>query len=89
MAKPWKKIDEKVLIAPGEKAILKKRDALGEDLFPDRGDAEASLAADVKAIDALQDRLWAERTRALLVGGDTAPGMLSATSKRIGPSSGV
>jgi PPK2 family polyphosphate:nucleotide phosphotransferase len=67
MVKPWKKIDEKVLIAPGEKAILKKRDALGADLFPDRGDAEASLVADTKAIDALQDRLWAERTRALLV----------------------
>jgi PPK2 family polyphosphate:nucleotide phosphotransferase len=67
MPKPWKKIDEHVRIEPGAKAVLRKRDTLGEDLFPDRGDAEASLAEDVKAIDALQDRLWAERTRSLLV----------------------
>jgi len=67
MAKPWKKLDEAILIAPGDKAILKKRDTVGADLFPDREEAEALLAADVKAIDALQDMLWAERSRALLV----------------------
>ena len=67
MSKQRKKLDEAVLIAPGDKAILKKRDTVGGDLFPDRDEAEASLAVDVKEIDALQDRLWAERSRALLV----------------------
>jgi PPK2 family polyphosphate:nucleotide phosphotransferase len=67
MSKQRKKLDEAILIAPGDKAILKKRDTVGGDLFPDRDEAEASLSADVKEIDALQDRLWAERSRALLV----------------------
>jgi len=67
MTKKWKSIDERVRIAPGEKAILKDRDTVGGDLFPDRKQAEDQLIEDAKAIDALQDRLWAERTRALLV----------------------
>jgi len=67
MSKPWKKLDEAILIAPGDKAILKTRDSVGADLFPDRDEAEASLAVDVKEIDALQNQLWAERARALLV----------------------
>lgn len=75
MSKTWKKIDDCVRIEPGAKAVLKKRDTVGADLFSNRSDAEASLAADVKEIDALQDKLWAERSRALLVvlqGIDTA-----------------
>jgi len=67
MSKPWKKLDEAILIAPGDKAVLKTRDSVGADLFPDRDEAEASLAVDVKEIDALQNQLWAERARALLV----------------------
>ena len=67
MSKQHKKLDEAILIAPGDKAILKTRDTVGGDLFPDRDEAEASLAVDVKEIDTLQDRLWAERSRALLV----------------------
>ncbi len=75
MTKTWKKLDEFILIAPGDKTILRKRDTVGDEVFPDRDEAEASLAADVKEIDKLQDQLWAERTRALLVvlqGIDTA-----------------
>lgn len=75
MSKPWKKLDETILIAPGDKAILTKRDTIGEDLFPDRDEAETSLKADTKEIDKLQDQLWAERSRSLLVvlqGIDTA-----------------
>jgi len=67
MGKTWKKIDDAVRIGPGDKAILKDRDTVGADLFPDRKEAEDSLADDAKAINALQDKLWAERTRALLV----------------------
>jgi PPK2 family polyphosphate:nucleotide phosphotransferase len=67
MTTTLKQIDKAILIAPGEKAILKKRDTIGEGIFADKEEGEASLDADTKAIDALQDRLWAERTRALLV----------------------
>ena len=67
MSKTAKKLDEAILIGPGDKAILSKRDTLGADLFRDRNEAEASLAVDVEEIDALQDKLWAERTRSLLV----------------------
>jgi len=67
MSKSWKKIDDAVRFEPGAKAILKERDTIGAELFPDRKSAEATLAEDAKAIDALQDKLWAERTRALLI----------------------
>ena len=67
MNKAAKKLDEAILIAPGEAAILSGRDTIGGELFGDRGEAEASLAADVKEIDALQNKLWAERARSLLV----------------------
>ncbi len=60
-------IDNHILIAPGSKAPLKGRDPGDDTLFPNRETAEASTAGDAKAIDALQDRLWAERKRALLV----------------------
>jgi len=61
-----KTIDKEVLVAPGEKSRLGKRDTVG-DLFPDKDEAEKSTKHDSKAIDALQDKLWAERKRALLV----------------------
>ena len=67
MTMSLKQIDKAILVAPGERAILKKRDTIGEGLFASKDEGEASLDADTKAIDALQDRLWAERTRALLV----------------------
>lgn len=67
MANHRKDVDAAVLIEPGAKSPLKKRDTVCDHLFPDREAAEASLAEDSKAIDQLQDRLWAERKRALLV----------------------
>jgi PPK2 family polyphosphate:nucleotide phosphotransferase len=67
MAEDWKSIDAAILVSPGAKARLKERDTVGAELFPDKDKAEASLKKDAEAIDALQDRLWAERRRALLV----------------------
>jgi len=60
-------IDKHVLVKPGDKADLNRRDPDGPALFADREAAEAKRAEDVAEIDRLQDRLWAERTRALLV----------------------
>jgi len=67
MTADLKALDAATLITPGAKSPLKRRDTVCAHLFPDRAEAEASLEADAKAIDKLQDRLWAERTRALLV----------------------
>ena len=63
----WRKLDDEVRVEPGDKVKLRGRDTVCDTLFPDRAAAEAQLADDAKAIDALQDRLWAERQRALLV----------------------
>ncbi|OQW58549.1 MAG: polyphosphate kinase [Proteobacteria bacterium HN_bin10] len=60
-------IDQAILVKPGSKSALGKRDALGGDLFPDKDAAEAHVKLCAKEIDALQDRLWAEGKRALLV----------------------
>ena len=62
-------------IAPGTRARLDRRDPADRSAFPDRAKAEAQSIKDGEAIDALQDRLYAERKRALLVvlqGIDTA-----------------
>ena len=62
-------------IEPGKKAKLTKRDPRDASAFPDRKAAEAQSADDGAAIDRLQDRLYAEGRRALLVvlqGTDTA-----------------
>lgn len=60
-------LDAAILIAPGAQSPLAGRDPVCAHLFPKREAAEASLAQDAKAIDALQDKLWAERKQALLV----------------------
>jgi PPK2 family polyphosphate:nucleotide phosphotransferase len=60
-------LDAAIRIAPNASSPLAGRDPVCEHLFPKREAAEASLAADAAAIDKLQDMLWAERTRALLV----------------------
>ncbi len=60
-------LDTAVLIAPGAKPKLTTRDTVRDDIYPDRDAAEAQLAKDAAAIDALQDRLFAEGKRALLV----------------------
>jgi PPK2 family polyphosphate:nucleotide phosphotransferase len=62
-----KSIDETVLVAPGAKPQLSKRDTVCAHLFADKAEGAASLKADAEGIDALQDRLWAEGARALLV----------------------
>jgi len=62
-------------IEPGTRHPLKGRDPGDATLVPDRKEAERLTAEHAEAIDALQDRLYAEGTRALLVvlqGIDTA-----------------
>lgn len=63
----WKKIDDAVRIEPGDKARLHKRDTVCDHLIPDKAEGEKALAKCAAAINTLQDRLYAERTRALLV----------------------
>ncbi len=76
MAKPSIKEVRKALTAkPGSKIDLSEWPTRHPDLFEDKKDALASLKSDAAAIDALQDRLYADRSRALLVvlqGMDTA-----------------
>ena len=62
-----KEIDAHILVKPGEDARLKHRDCVCGELFPDKEAAEAARKENARAIDVLQDRMWAERTRALLV----------------------
>jgi PPK2 family polyphosphate:nucleotide phosphotransferase len=62
-------------IAPGRRAHLSRRDPGDLKAFPDRNAAEEQSHKDGAAIDQLQDRLYAEGKRALLVilqGIDTA-----------------
>ncbi|HVV92283.1 MAG TPA: PPK2 family polyphosphate kinase [Hyphomicrobiales bacterium] len=54
-------------IEPGQDAKLAKRKTDDTAFFKDKASGEASLADDARAIDALQDRLYAEGKRALLV----------------------
>ncbi|MEM9810033.1 MAG: PPK2 family polyphosphate kinase [Pseudomonadota bacterium] len=62
-------------ITPGDTVKLADRPCRDETFFHEKDDAEQSLEVDADAIDELQDKLFAERTRALLVilqGIDTA-----------------
>jgi len=62
-------------IEPGKRAHLGRHDPADLKAFPDRETAEAQSVKDGEAIDKLQDRLFAEGKRALLVvlqGTDTA-----------------
>lgn len=77
-------------IEPGRRAHLGRRDPRDLTAFPDRGAAEAQSAKDAAAIDQLQDRLYAEHTRSLLVvlqGMDTAgkDGTVRHVFKEVGP----
>ncbi len=70
-----KDIDDAILIKPKDKNPLKDRDTECAGLFSDRDEAEALTQENAEAINALQDKLWAEGRRALLVvlqGIDTA-----------------
>jgi len=63
----WKKIDDAVRVKPGAKVKIADLDTLRADLFDDKKDAEKLVAEHALAINTLQDRLFAERKRALLV----------------------
>lgn len=63
----WAAIDEAVRIEPGAKPKLANIDTERDGLFPDKAKAEASVAEGAEAINILQDRLYAEGSRALLV----------------------
>lgn len=71
----WRKIDEALLVKPGAKPKLKSFDPARDDLFPDKKEAQTLVELDAPRINELQDRLYAEGKRALLVvlqGIDTA-----------------
>lgn len=71
----WRELDQAVQVKPGAKIKLTDAMALGEALFPDKDEAKKQVAKDSEAINELQDRLFAEGSRALLVvlqGMDTA-----------------
>lgn len=90
MVKLTKLIDDSVLVAAGAKSELQKRATTADDILPDREAAEAATKENAKAIDALQDALWAERDCALLVilqGIDTSgkDGTVRAVFNRCGP----
>jgi PPK2 family polyphosphate:nucleotide phosphotransferase len=77
-------------IEPGKRALLVRRDPGDTRAFPDRDTAEKQMADDAKAIDKLQDRLYAEGKRALLVvlqGTDTSgkDGTIRRVFKEVGP----
>jgi PPK2 family polyphosphate:nucleotide phosphotransferase len=63
----WARIDDAVRVPPGAKVKIADLDTLRADLFDDRKAAEKLVAEHAVAINDLQDRLFAERTRALLV----------------------
>lgn len=63
----WKKIDDAVRIRPGADVKIAGLDTLRPELFADKKDAEALVTTEAERINELQDRLFAERKRALLV----------------------
>lgn len=68
-------IIEKLRVGPGHRFNLKERDPRDSSLFSDEKDTKAATAALARDIDVLQDRLYAEGSRALLVvlqGTDTS-----------------
>lgn len=83
-------LDSAILVKPGAKSGLAQRDTVGAHLFADKDAGEASLKDDARAIDELQNRLWAEGQRALLVilqGIDTSgkDGTVRGVFNRCGP----
>ena len=83
-------INDAILVRPGEASKLAQRSTNADDLFPDREAAEAETEENAKTIDGLQDALWAERSRALLVilqGMDTSgkDGTVRGVFNRCGP----
>jgi PPK2 family polyphosphate:nucleotide phosphotransferase len=90
MVKLTKLIDDAVLVKPGAKSALGKRATTADEIFSDREAAEEATKENAKTIDALQDALWAEGSRALLIilqGIDTSgkDGTVRAVFNRCGP----
>ena len=67
MAPKPKSFSSAFIATPGRRFDLAKRDPRDDSAFADKDKAKARLAEDAAAIDALQDRLFAEGKRALLV----------------------
>jgi PPK2 family polyphosphate:nucleotide phosphotransferase len=67
MADRKKRFAARFIADPGKPFSLARRDPRDASAFPDKAAAKARLAEDAAAIDALQDRLFAEGRRALLV----------------------
>ena len=70
-----KTLIEKLWVEPGEKARLRDRNPRDKSLFGDEEQTKADTTALAKEIDTLQDRLYAEGSRSLLVilqGTDTS-----------------
>ena len=63
----WRALDDLIRVKPGDKSPLKGRDCIAADVIPDKDEAEKLTKECAGKIDALQDRLWAERRRSLLV----------------------
>jgi PPK2 family polyphosphate:nucleotide phosphotransferase len=63
----WKTIDAAVRVEPGAKSNLKERASVRDDLFPDKAAGKKAVERWAREIDRLQDRLYAEQTRSLLV----------------------
>jgi PPK2 family polyphosphate:nucleotide phosphotransferase len=71
----WRKLDEAILVKPNGKPKLKSFDPARKDIFPDKDEALALVETDAPLINTLQDRLFAEGKRSLLIvlqGIDTA-----------------
>lgn len=60
-------LDETICVKPGAAAALAKRDTVAPELFEEKKAGEKLTADHAEAINHLQDRLWAEGNRALLV----------------------
>jgi PPK2 family polyphosphate:nucleotide phosphotransferase len=67
MAKTTGRFADHYIVPPGEGFTLAKRDPRGTNGLTDKEAAKLRVAEDAAAIDALQDRLFAEGKRALLV----------------------
>lgn len=68
-------VRDRLIVKPGKSFALSERPCRDEKLFGDKDDALQSLADDALVIDELQDRLYAEGSRSLLLvlqGMDTA-----------------
>ena len=67
MAGSDQSLASRFIARPGQKFDLSKRDPRDASAFSDKDTAKARTAADAAVIDGLQDRLYAEGKRALLV----------------------